>query len=72
MTPLLQYPGGTFVAYDEYLALMQRCWADDPEERPTFEQVGCAAAGGVRQALRMARLPAPCCLPDVWRPRTRV
>ncbi|KAL4422385.1 hypothetical protein ABPG75_008582 [Micractinium tetrahymenae] len=34
-----QYPGGTFVAYEEYVALMQRCWADNPEARPTFEQV---------------------------------
>ncbi len=31
------------MAYDEYAALMQRCWADDPEERPNFEQVGCRA-----------------------------
>ena len=35
----LQLPGGTFVAYDDYVELMQRCWVDAPEERPTFEQV---------------------------------
>lgn len=36
----LQLPGGTFSAYDAWVALMQRCWAEKPEERPTFEQVG--------------------------------
>lgn len=35
-----QLPGGTFSGYDEYVDLMQRCWADDPRERPTFERVG--------------------------------
>jgi hypothetical protein len=33
-------PGGTFSGYDEYVGLMRRCWAEDPEARPTFEKVG--------------------------------
>lgn len=32
-------PGGVFAGYEEYAALMQRCWAEAPEDRPTFERV---------------------------------
>ena len=36
-----QLPGGSFSGYDAYVALMQRCWAEDPADRPTFEQASC-------------------------------
>ncbi|PRW45442.1 kinase [Chlorella sorokiniana] len=42
-----QLPGGSFAAYGDYAALMQRCWAELPEERPSFEQI----AAEVRQML---------------------
>ena len=35
-------PAGPFAApgsYDAYVALMQRCWARRPEDRPGFEEV---------------------------------
>jgi hypothetical protein len=28
-----------FVSFNEYVALMQRCWAQDPGQRPCFEEV---------------------------------
>lgn len=62
---VLQYPGGTFVAYDEYVALMQRCWSEDPEDRPNFEQVGCPLGSlpvAVRRPDSQGRLPEQCCL----------
>ncbi|KAL4423315.1 hypothetical protein ABPG77_006110 [Micractinium sp. CCAP 211/92] len=40
--PLEQLPGSDtpqFAGLDAYVALMRRCWAQDPAERPTFEQV---------------------------------
>ena len=42
----VQLPGGTFNGYDAYVALMQRCWAEDPAERPTFEQASRAIRRG--------------------------
>lgn len=27
------------VGLDDYLALMRKCWHQDPEERPTFAQI---------------------------------
>ena len=35
----LQLPGGTFAALGDYTALMRRCWAEQPGERPSFDQV---------------------------------
>lgn len=32
-------PGGTFAGYEAYASLMRRCWAEEPQERPTFEEV---------------------------------
>ncbi len=32
-------PGGTFGDWDAYVALIQRCWAGDLAERPTFEAI---------------------------------
>lgn len=31
--------GGVFPGYDDYIALMQSCWAQDPADRPAFDQV---------------------------------
>ena len=31
--------GGTFPGFPAYCALMRRCWAEDPAERPSFEAV---------------------------------
>ena len=28
-----------FAGLDEYVALMQQCWAQDPGDRPTFQQI---------------------------------
>lgn len=38
-------PGGSFSQYEQYCALMQQCWADDPEQRPGFDQVGEPSGG---------------------------
>ena len=32
-------PGGTFGDWDAYVALIQRCWAGELAERPTFEAI---------------------------------
>lgn len=40
--PRVELPGAdtpTFAGLDRYISLMQRCWAQDPAERPTFNQV---------------------------------
>ena len=34
-----QLPAGPMGQYDEYVALMQACWARDPAQRPGFEEV---------------------------------
>ncbi|KAL4422381.1 hypothetical protein ABPG75_008578 [Micractinium tetrahymenae] len=34
-----QLPGGSFACLHEYTALMQRCWAEEADQRPTFEQI---------------------------------
>lgn len=31
--------GGEFWGYEDYVALMEACWAQDPEERPAFEHI---------------------------------
>lgn len=36
-SPLIR--GGTFPGYDDYLALMRACWAENPADRPAFDQV---------------------------------
>lgn len=51
----MQLPGGTFVGYDEYVALMERCWVEKPADRPTFEQV-CGLGWGGQQACMQARV----------------
>ena len=30
--------GGTFAGLHDYMALMQRCWAEAPGDRPSFEE----------------------------------
>jgi len=40
--PRVQLPGPDtqqFRGLDEYCALMQRCWALEPEERPAFAEI---------------------------------
>lgn len=32
-------PGGAFGSISAYMKLMQKCWAERPEERPSFEAV---------------------------------
>lgn len=43
MPPAEQLPGmpesGPSEGLDEYVALLQRCWAQDPEQRPTFADI---------------------------------
>ncbi len=53
--PQDQLPGrdtATFQGLDAYVALIQHCWAQQPEERPTFqeiiEQLRWAAGGGFK------------------------
>lgn len=31
--------GGNFEGWDEYVGLMKACWAQDPNQRPSFDQV---------------------------------
>ena len=49
-------PGGNFPGAEGYVALMQECWSQEPEERPAFSTIAarlrqllaqCSAAGGV-------------------------
>jgi serine/threonine protein kinase len=37
--PADQLPGGTFPGLQAYVALMQRCWAQEPGDRPSFALV---------------------------------
>lgn len=37
--PPEQLPGGGFAGLPAYLDLLGRCWAQDPNDRPTFETV---------------------------------
>jgi serine/threonine protein kinase len=37
--PADELPGGTFPGLPAYVALMQRCWAQEPADRPDFGQV---------------------------------
>ena len=41
-----QLPGGTFAGYEAYVKLMEWCWAERPEDRPTFEQARAVCPGG--------------------------
>ena len=38
-TPNDELFGGPCPVYDEYVALMKECWAQEPEDRPTFSEV---------------------------------
>lgn len=40
--PVASLPGGGFSGLDDWLALMHACWAHDPPERPSFEEVTSA------------------------------
>ena len=37
--PVEAQPSKTFPGYEDYVKLMQRCWAQDPEARPDFTQI---------------------------------
>ncbi|KAK9816226.1 hypothetical protein WJX74_006734 [Apatococcus lobatus] len=37
--PIEAQPSKTFPGYEDYVKLMQRCWAQDPEARPDFTQI---------------------------------
>lgn len=37
--PLHKLPGGELCLHDEYIELMEDCWAQDPLARPSFEAV---------------------------------
>lgn len=53
----VQLPGGTCAALSDYTALIQRCWADPPEERPSMEQASeadCIGWGAPAVAARRA------------------
>jgi hypothetical protein len=42
LPPRAQLPGpgaAEFAGFDAYVSLMERCWAQEPEARPTFGQV---------------------------------
>ena len=39
MPPLDKLPGGELCLHDEYIELMEDCWAQDPLARPSFEAV---------------------------------
>ena len=48
MPPRAALPGpdtATFRGLDNYLALMRRCWAQEPEQRPPFSEVVTALSG---------------------------
>ena len=32
-------PGGTFPGLPAYVALLQRCWAQEPQARPSFDDI---------------------------------
>ena len=74
MVPLLSLPL-QFPEYEAYLALMQRCWAQDPADRPAFAEIigelrgllsrtlaasgGIAAAGSLLPPSSSLGLPSP-------------
>ncbi len=41
-----QLPGGAFPLYPQYVALMQWCWTEDAEARPSMDQVGMSPPAG--------------------------
>ena len=53
--PPEQLPGGTFEGLEGYCALIERCWAQDPAQRPTFAAIvndlRCVRSGGCMGAL---------------------
>lgn len=44
-------PGGTFAGLAGYIQLMEDCWQDDAEQRPTFELVIVTLRGLLEQAM---------------------
>ena len=63
--------GGGGAGLDAYLALMRRCWAQQPDERPPFEEVvpelRCVAVGPV--AAVGQRRQGRCCAASPRAPR---
>jgi hypothetical protein len=43
--PQGELPAGPLSCYDAYVALMRRCWARDPDERPTMDEVAALLRG---------------------------
>jgi len=39
IVPNDELQGGPCPVYDDYLKLMQECWHQDPEMRPSFEEI---------------------------------
>ena len=35
--PMDELPGGSFPNLPQYITLLESCWQDDPEQRPSFE-----------------------------------
>ncbi len=52
----------TFVGLDDYVALMQRCWAQAPADRPGFQeivvQLRWGRQGGFQECMLSSRLAA--------------
>ncbi len=52
-------PGGSFAGMPEYLALMKRCWAEEPRQRPAFDEVISDLRNLMDAATRFRPSPAP-------------
>ena len=49
--PAEELPGDSFSALEDYVALMNACWTDQPIDRPTFESAIISLRGLLEKSI---------------------